>query len=147
MALKVTPCEMWIGKVDDRIGGAAAVLEPLAKANLDLEFVLVRRTAEEPGKGVIFVAPISGAKAEGVAKAAGLSPAGNLAGLRVEGDNKPGAGFAVTRTIADAGISFRGLSATVLGKSYVCHLAFDSGSDASRAAEALVSSLAKKVKK
>ena len=64
----------------------------------------------------------------------------------MEGDNKPGAGFAVTKTIADAGISFRGLSATVFGKKFVCYIAFDSTGDASRAAEALSSTLTRKAK-
>ncbi len=94
-----------------------------------------------------IVTPIKGPKAEEAAKAAGLSPAGNIAGLRVEGENKPGAGLAVTRTIADAGISLRGLSATVFGKSFACLLAFDSEGDAKRAGDALASSLAKKAKK
>jgi hypothetical protein len=147
MAIRAAPLQVWIGKVEDRIGSVAEVLESLAAANLDLEFVLVRRTAEEPGKGLIFVAPVKGAKAEAAARAVGLSPAANMAVLRVEGSNKPGAGYAIARTIADAGISFRGLSATVIGKGYVCHLAFDSPSDASRAAEALVSSLSNPAKK
>ncbi len=147
MTIKASPFRMWVGKVEDRIGGAAAALEPLAAANLDLEFVLIRRTPEEPGKGLVFVSPIEGAKAAAAARAAGLSPSGNVAGLRVEGDNRPGAGLALTRAIADAGISFRGLTTTVLGKGFVCHLAFDSEADAARAAEALASARSRKAKR
>jgi predicted amino acid-binding ACT domain protein len=147
MALKVTQLQLWFGKVDDRPGGTAAVLEPLAKAGVNLEFMLVRRTQEALGKGVIFLAPIEGAQQEQAARATGLSPTGTIAGLRVEGDDQPGAGYAMTRAIADAGVSFRGLSATVLGKKFVCHLAFDSAADASRAAEALAASQKKRTKK
>jgi hypothetical protein len=147
MALKVTQLQLWSGQVDDRPGGAARVLERLAQAEVDLEFVLVRRTPEVPGKGVIFLAPIKGARDEQAAKAAGLKPTGTIAGLRVEGDDHPGAGYAMTRAIADVGVSFRGLSAATLGKKFVCHVAFDSGSDASRAAEALEAAEKKGAKK
>jgi hypothetical protein len=137
MALKVTQLQLWSGQIEDKPGGAAKVLEPLAQAKVNLGFVIVRRTPEAPGKGVMFVAPIQGAKAEEAARAAGLSPTGSIAGLRVEGDDRPGAGYAMTRAIADAGISFRGLSAHVLGKKFVCLVAFDSAEDAGRAKEAI----------
>src|SRR5881409_1243894 len=107
MALKVTQLQLWSGQIEDKPGGAAKVLEPLAQAKVNLAFLLVRRTPEAPGKGVMFVAPIQGAKAEDAARAAGLSPTGSVAGLRLEGDNAPGLGHAITRAIADAGISFR----------------------------------------
>ena len=137
MALRVTELQLWSGNIEDKAGGAAKVLEPLAQAKVNLSFLLVRRTPEAPGKGVMFVAPIQGARAEDAARAAGLSPTGSVAGLRLEGDNAPGLGHSITRAIADAGISFRGLSAHVLGKKFVCLVAFDSAEDAGRASEAI----------
>lgn len=137
MAIKVTPVQLWSGKIEDAVGGAAKILGPLGEAKADLQFVLARRTPEDPGKGVIFVAPVKGEKADAAARQAGLAPAADVAGLRIEGDNKPGAGSALTRAIAVAGVSFRGLSASVLGKKFVCYVAFDSAADAEKAAAAL----------
>jgi hypothetical protein len=81
MALKVSQLDMWSSKIEDRAGGAAAILEALAKAKVDLQVILARRTPEDPGKGVIFMSPIKGAEAEKVATAAGLSPTRNVVGL------------------------------------------------------------------
>ena len=146
MALKITELKFWRSKIEDRPGGAAAILGPLGQAKVDLEFVLARRTPEEPGKGVIYVASIKGAKAEQAAAAAGLAPSDDVAGVRVEGDNKPGIGASITAAIAGAGVSFRGLCASVLGKKYVCYLALDAGDDARKVSEAL-KGLGKKGKK
>ena len=61
MALKVTKIEMWTASVSDRAGGAADKLEALAKAGANLEMVFGRRTPENPGQGIMFVAPVKGA--------------------------------------------------------------------------------------
>ncbi|HXG61761.1 MAG TPA: amino acid-binding protein [Planctomycetota bacterium] len=137
MPLKITPVEYWVAKIEDRAGGAARALGPLAGARVNLEFVLARRTPEEPGRGVLYVAPVKGGRAEEAARAAGLSRAADLAGLRVEGDNRAGAGHAMADALGQAGISFRGLAASVLGRKYVCYFAFDREEDARRAAEVL----------
>lgn len=136
MPVKVTPVEYWSRKIEDRAGGAAEVLGPLARAKVNLEFALARRTPEEPGKGILYVAPVKGARAEGAARGAGLGKA-DLAGLRVEGENRPGAGHAIAEALGRAGISFRGLAAAGVGRRYVCYLAFDRAEDARRAAEVL----------
>src|SRR5262245_48055604 len=99
MALKVTQLDIWSAKIEDRPGGAAAILEPLAKAKVDLQFVLARRTPEDPGKGVIILSPIKGANAEAAAKAAGLSRMSNVVGLSIEGDDAPGLGHRIMKAI------------------------------------------------
>ena len=72
MALKVTKCDVWAVTIDDRPGGAAEKLETLSKAGANLEMLLARRTAEQPGKGVMFVTPLKGKKAVGAAQQAGM---------------------------------------------------------------------------
>jgi hypothetical protein len=47
----------------------------------------------------------------------------------------------MTRTLADAGINLRGLSAAALGRRAVTYLAFDSGADADTAIRVLKKSL------
>src|SRR5262245_29083696 len=90
MALKATRNDVWTGTIDDRAGGAADVLETLAKAKVNLEMVFARRMPENPGKGLMIVGPIKGKKAEAAALAAGLARTGAMFGVRVEGGDKPG---------------------------------------------------------
>src|SRR5262249_56059242 len=92
---------------------------------------------DRPGKGVVFLSGISGAKATKAATAAGLAKAGDVVALRVEGPNKPGACHQITRRLADAGLNLRGVSAGVMGKKVLLYLAFDSADDATTAAPPL----------
>jgi len=137
MALKATRNDVWTATIEDRAGGAAAVLEALAKAKVNLEMVFARRLAEQPGKGMLIVGPIKGKKAEAAALAAGLAKTGVIHGLKLEGGDKPGLGAKITRALGDAGISFRGITAHAIGKKFVCNLALDSAEDVTRAAALL----------
>src|SRR5262245_22844399 len=137
MKLKLTRTQVWRATIDDRVGGAAERLEPLAKAGADLEFVFARRTPEQPGAGVVYVAPIKGAKAIAAARQAGFTQPDDIHFLRIEGANKPGLIGVVTRALAEAGISFRGVSAAALGRSGVAYIAFDAAADATKGARVL----------
>ncbi len=137
MAYSVKKIEMWRGEIEDQVGGLAAILEQVAEAGVNLEIVVARRNPTLPGKGVVFVGPLSGAKGKKAAQAARLTRADDMAALRVEGPDKPGDCHRLSRLLADAGINLRGLSATVLGKKYALSLAFDSETDAAKAARLL----------
>jgi hypothetical protein len=137
MTLKVTKAEIWTANIDDRAGGAADRLAPLADAGANFEFVFARRMPESPGKGLMLVTPVKGRKVTAAALAAGFTRADNLAGLRVEGSNRAGGGARMTRALGAAGLSFRGLSASVLGTKFVCYLSFDNAEDAAKAAAVL----------
>ena len=137
MKLKITKSEMWRATLDDRTGGAAAVLDPLADAGADFEFAFARRAPEMPGRGLLFVTPVKGKKVVAAAQAVGLSPAPDMHLLRVEGGDKPGTTAAIARALADAGISFRAFSATAVGRNFKGFLVLDSAEDAARAAGAL----------
>lgn len=80
---------------------------------------------------------MKGAKVTQAARAAGFARSANLQSLRVEGANQAGVGARITRALAGAGVSFRGLSAIALGRKFVVYLAFDSAEDATRAAGTL----------
>jgi hypothetical protein len=80
---------------------------------------------------------VKGRKVTAAALAAGFTRADNLAGLRVEGSNRAGGGARMTRALGAAGLSFRGLSASVLGTKFVCYLSFDNAEDAAKAAAVL----------
>ena len=133
MKLKITRSEMWKATIDDRPGGAAAVLSHVAEAGANLEFAFARRAPEMPGKGLLFVLPVKGKKVIAAAQAAGLATAPDMHMLRIEGGDKPGTTAAIARALADAGINFRAFSATAVGRSFKGFLALDSAEDAARA--------------
>jgi hypothetical protein len=145
MAYTISKVEMWTAEIEDRVGGLNAKLEAIADAGVDLEVVVARRQPQQPGKGVVFLGPIKGGKAQQAAAANGLSRATDLCALRVEAPNKPGDCARVTRLLSDAGINLRGLSATVCGAKYALSLGFDSEDDAAKA-ERLLQGAGKKRK-
>src|SRR5207249_8682740 len=98
------------------------VLGAVAEKGASLECVIARRNPDKPGTGTVFVAPVKGKKIQDAARAAGLSPAANIATLRIEGADKPGLGHQITKAIADAGVNLRGLSAAVVGNKFVAYL-------------------------
>ncbi len=144
MAYTVTKVEIWTGEIEDQPGGLAAKLEALANAGADLDVVIARRQPHQAGKGVVFLGPVSGAKAKKAAQGAGLTQASDKVALRVEGANKPGEGHRLSRLLADAGLNLRGLSAAVLGNKFVMFVAFDNDADATKAARLLRSAGAKR---
>jgi hypothetical protein len=137
MALKVGKCDVWAVTIDDRPGGAAEKLEMLSKAGADLEMVLARRTAESPGKGVMFVTPLKGKKTLEAAQQAGMGRPDTIHSVRIEGADKPGLGGKIARALSDVGINFRGMSGVAIGSKFVSFIALDSADDQSRAIAAL----------
>jgi hypothetical protein len=137
MKFRVTRADMWSATIEDQPGGAARVLEPLARAGADFEFAFARRAPEMPGKGLLFVLPVKGAKVLQAAQAAGLAKAEGFHTVRVEGADRPGTSAAIVRALANAGISFRAFSATAVGRKFAGFLVLDSAEDAARAVSVL----------
>jgi hypothetical protein len=136
MAMKVSREEVWIAGIADRPGTLAKKLETLACAGAELEFVIARRSSKKPG-GVVFVTPLKGDAQLAAAKKAGFRMSKSLNSIRIEGTDKPGLGAKITRCLADKGVNLRGLSAGVIGKRFVLHLALDSAKDANKAMRVL----------
>jgi len=137
MALAVTQVETWAATLEDRPGGMAAKLDALAKAGANLEFAIARRIPEKPGKGVLFVIPITGATQTAAAKAAGFAPAESLHTVRIAGPDAPGLSAKVAKALADAGINLRGVSGAAIGGKAVFYLALDTKDDAAKVAKLL----------
>ena len=132
MDLDAQRVDVWAATIDDRPGGLAEKLAPLAEAGANLEFVISRRSPEKPGKGVVFLTPLHGYAQTTAAERAGFAITQHSHSVRVEGENRPGVGAEVTKMLGDAGINLRGLSAGVLGTTFIMHLALDSEADADR---------------
>lgn len=135
--MNVTRVDTWAATIKDKPGGLSAKLEALAAAGVNLEFVIARRKAEKPGKGVVFVTPIKGAAQCRAAKKAGFKKSKSLHTIRVEGVDKPGAGSKITQALAAGGVNLRGLSAAAIGRKFIAHIAVDSAAAATQAARVL----------
>ncbi len=144
MAVEITKVDVWAGEIVDRAGGLADKMMAVGKAGANLEFVIARRSPEKPGTGVVFMTPLKGAAQTKAARQVGLAKTPSLHSLRVEAPDRPGLGAKMTRAIADAGISLRGLSAAAVGRRCVVYLAFDSEADAKKTAQVLRKVLAGK---
>jgi hypothetical protein len=137
MKLDISRVDVWAATIEDKPGGLAGKLSTLRDAGANLEFVLARRDSKHVGQGVVFLTPLKGAKQTAAAKAAGFHRTASLHDVRVQGPNKAGVGAKITCALAEAGLNLRGLSAAVIGKKYVLHLALDNEADAKKAVKAL----------
>ena len=137
MALRVERVDTWAASLEDKPGTLAAKLNALAKAGVNLGFVIARRAPDKPGTGVVFVTPIEGAAGCRAARQAGFAKTKSLHTVRIEGADKPGQGAVMTQALAEAGLNLRGLSAAAMGKTFVAHVAFDTTTDAAKAVRRL----------
>jgi hypothetical protein len=133
MAVRVRPITLWRSETANRTGALAEILEPLARAGADLRVVMGYRFPGDESQAAIEVYPITGKKGTAAARSAGLSESG-IPTLLVEGEDRPGLGYAITRGIADAGVNLAFLCAQVVGKRYTAVIGFETESDAKRAA-------------
>jgi len=137
MGFKLDRVHVWSGEVADQAGGVAAKLSLLAQAGTNLEYIYTRRQQDQPGKGVLYVAPVTGPLQVRAARSAGLVETNDPVVLRVEGDNQAGLGHRVTQQWALAGLSFQGMSMAVINDKFVGYVSFDTVADANRAAAIL----------
>src|SRR3954471_20437104 len=122
MPLNVSAQIVWAGDIPDQPGGLAEKLQALAASGANLEFVIARRRPEEPGKGVVFISPVKGKRAEDAATGSGLSKAVDLPTLRIEGPDQPGIGDRMLRAISDLEINLRGVSAAAINGKFVTYI-------------------------
>lgn len=132
MRMDISRVDVWAAGMEDRPGGLAEKLDALAQADIDLEFVNSRRAPDKPGKGVVFVMPIKGARQIRAARKAGFEKTKSLHGIRIATGNKPGFSAELSRNIADAGINLRAFSGASIGNRAIFYLAFDSDADVNK---------------
>ena len=125
--------DVWSASIADKTGGLSWLLKGMDEAGADFNFIIARRTPENPGSGVVFVTPIRGDREIKAASTLGFSRTNSVAAVCYEADNKPGATAELTELIADAGINIRGLSVAVSGTRFVAYIGFDSANDAETA--------------
>ncbi len=126
MAFRMHKVQVWSADIPDRPGAAAAKLEMLAQAGVDLEFVFTRPHRNKSDASQIFLAPIVGPDQVKAARSAGLAPALDVFMLCLEGDYRPDLGYEVMSRLAVAGINLQGISVSHLGNQFAAFLAFNS---------------------
>jgi len=137
MNMIIERAHVWVASLDDQPGGLAEVLQPLKGAGADLDFIIARRTAEQPGKGVVFVTPLRSDREIAAAADLGFNLANSIHSVRVQGQNRAGLAADLVQTLATAGLGVRGLSAAELGTRFVMYIGFDSEADADQALRVL----------
>jgi hypothetical protein len=137
MLLEIRKVQVWRGEIDNLLGAAAALLERLAPAGVDLQFIFTRPHPKKPEAGLIFLAPITGKEQIRTALDAGLAPALDVAMLYLQGPNRPGIGYEIMSQLAVAGIPMQGMSTSAAGPCFGAYLAFDNADDASLAVQVL----------
>jgi hypothetical protein len=144
MAITVKKITLWRRESGDHPGLMAETLRPLAGYGTSLK---VAMGYKQPGgsTAVIEVSPVSGKKSVAAAQSAGLG-ASTIPTLLVEGDDRPGLGYAFAHAIADAGINLDFLVAQVVGRKFSAVFGFGNEADAKTAA-GLIKKAAKPGKK
>lgn len=137
MNLLVERADVWAATMADKPGELAAALATLRDAGADLQFIIARRSAEEPGTGVVFVTPLQSDREIRAAALVGFNVTHKLHSVRAMGRDRPGIAADLTQKVAEAGINLRGFSASVIGTQFVAYLGVDSSQDADRLIEVL----------
>jgi len=125
--------DVWSASIADKAGGLSWLLKGMDEAGADFNFIIARRSPDNPGSGVVFVTPIQGDREIKAASTLGFSLTRSVDAIRYEADDTPGATASLTEMIADAGINIRGLSVAVIGTRFVAYIGFDSTNDAEKA--------------
>ncbi len=145
MPVTVKPVTLWRKEIENKPGTLAVALEPLAMAGADLQVIMGYRFPGRPDAAALELFPVKGKKAVAAARAAGLSES-TIPTLLVEGDNKPGLGYAIATSIAGAGINIGFVIAQVVGRKYSAVIGFDTADDAKVAAALIKKATAGKKK-
>jgi hypothetical protein len=136
MAVTIKKMTLWRREMEEKPGALAEALAPLAEGGADLKIVMGYRYPGPSTKAAVEVYPIATKKLENAARRAGLTPS-SIPALLVEGDNRGGLGHALSRAVADSGISMNFLVANVVGRGYSAVIGFDTDADASAAANVI----------
>jgi hypothetical protein len=133
MATTVKKIVLWRKEVENKAGILANALAPLAHARTDIRAVMAYRFPGQETRAAIELYPVTGKKSLAAAREAGFAESA-IPALLVEGENRPGIGYATAQAIADAGINIDFVVAQVIGRKYSAVFGFQSDADATKCA-------------
>ncbi|MBS1857696.1 MAG: hypothetical protein JST11_20170 [Acidobacteria bacterium] len=137
---------LWRAEVENQPGVLAATMEASAKAGADFQLVMGYRHAAAKGKAVIEVYPVAGRKLTAAAGTAGLAAA-PIPALLVEGDNRPGLGYAIAQALGAGGINLAFFIGQVIGRKFSAVAGFEAPEDAKKASPLIRKAAAQKAAK
>ncbi len=138
MEFEVSRVDVWAGELEDRPGALASKLANLIMiAQANLEFIVARPVHDQPGHGVLFVAPLAGPEQTRAAEESGLSRAGRMHVVRLSGPDRPGLAAGIAGTLAHDDLNIVGVSAAAVDGRVLMYLRFADEKDAA-AAEAVL---------
>jgi hypothetical protein len=143
--LTIKQIKIWRGEVENKPGVLAQTLEPLAAAGVDLQVLMGYRYRGTDNKAAVEAYPVSGKKAAAAAASVGLGGS-EIPILLVQGDNKPGLGYAIARAIADAGINIGFIVAQVVGRKYSAVIGLETDAEAKKVSQIIRKVAAKRKK-
>lgn len=138
MEFQISRAAVWAGELEDRPGALASKLANLIMiAQANLEFIVARPAHERPGRGVLFVAPLTGPEQARAAAESGLSRAEGMHVVRLSGPDRPGLAAGIAGTLARDDLNIVGVSAAAVDGRVLMYLRFASARDAAAAETAL----------
>lgn len=132
MPVTVKKMSLWRKEIENQVGTLAHTIEPVTKAGAKLRVLMGYRYSGDETKAAIELYPVAGKRITAAAAEAGLS-ASSIPTLLVEGDDKPGLGFAIAQAIAGAGINMTFFVAQAIGRRFSAVLGFETEADAKTA--------------
>jgi hypothetical protein len=141
MAFEITRMDVWASELFDRPGALAEKLQGVMRAGADLDFMIARRQPDKPGTSVLFLAPLTSLDQIRAAEDGGFKKAAGLHSIRLIGPDRPGLAAGIAKTVADAGLNIRGLSAAAVNDRCVFYVAFESDEAALKAIQVLTREL------
>jgi len=143
MPVTVKSISLWRKEVENQVGALAHTLEPVTRAGGNLQVLMGYRHPGDGTKAAVELYPIAGKKVTAAAAEAGLS-ASSIPTLLVEGDDRPGLGFAIAQAIAGAGVNMTFFVAQAIGRRFSAVLGFETEADANTAAPLIKKAASKK---
>jgi hypothetical protein len=143
MPVTVKSISLWRKEVENQVGALAHTLEPVTRAGGNLQVLMGYRHPGDGTKAAVELYPIAGKKVTAAAAEAGLS-ASSIPTLLVEGDDRPGLGFALAQAIAGAGVNMTFFVAQAIGRRFSAVLGFETEADANTAAPLIRKAASKK---
>jgi hypothetical protein len=145
MPVTVKNISLWRKEVENQVGSLAHTLEPVMKAGANLHVLMGYRYPGDGTKAAIELYPVAGKNVTAAAAEVGLSGS-SIPTLLVEGDDRPGLGFAIAQAIAGAGINMTFFVAQAVGRKFSAVLGFESEADAKTATPLIKKATASKKK-
>lgn len=142
MDFEVARVDIWAGQLEDRPGALASKLANIIMiAAANLEFIVARPARDRPGRGVLYLAPLSGPEQTRAAEESGLHRADSMYVVRLSGPDRSGLAAGIAGTLAQADLNIVGVSAAAVDGRVLMYLRFATEQEAVAAVDVLKAEL------